>query len=55
VTAHRIAASWLIPDAVAPAAGNRVITIADGRIAAVEDCAGKGGLVLPALMRGWRV
>ena len=49
MTAHRIAASWLIPDAVAPAAGNRVITIADGRIAAVEDCAGKGGLVLPAL------
>ena len=49
MTAHRIAASWLIPDAAAPAAGNRVITIADGRIAAVEDGAGKGGLVLPAL------
>ena len=49
MTVHRIAASWLIPDAAAPAAGNRVITIADGRIAAVEDGAGKGGLVLPAL------
>ena len=49
MTAHRIAASWLIPDAATPAAGNRVVTIADGRIAAVEDGAGKGGLVLPAL------
>jgi cytosine/adenosine deaminase-related metal-dependent hydrolase len=49
VTAHRIAASWLIPNAADPAVANRTVTIADGRISAVEDGAGTGGLALPTL------
>jgi cytosine/adenosine deaminase-related metal-dependent hydrolase len=49
VTAHRIAASWLIPSAGEPALADRTINLADARIAAVEAGGGKGDLVLPAL------
>jgi cytosine/adenosine deaminase-related metal-dependent hydrolase len=49
VTGHRIAAAWVLPNAADPALKDRTITVAGGRIAAVEAGGGKGALVLPAL------
>ena len=49
MTAHRIAASWLLPNAAGSAQADRTIAVADGRIVAVQEGAGRGALVLPAL------
>ena len=46
---HRVAASWVLAGAADPAVADRTITVVDGRIAAVEEGAGNGSLVLPAL------
>ena len=46
---HCIKASWVVPGAADPAVADRAITVVDGRIAAVEEGAGNGSLVLPAL------
>jgi cytosine/adenosine deaminase-related metal-dependent hydrolase len=48
---HRINAAWVIPNATDPAVADHTITIADGRIAAVEPAPPGSGnaLVLPAL------
>lgn len=50
-TTRRIAASWLIPNAIDAALARQTIEIADGRIAAVtkSDDAASGLLALPAL------
>src|SRR5712691_9167151 len=49
VTAHRIAAAWVLPNAADPTLADRTITVADGRIAALEAGGSTGALVLPAL------
>ena len=46
---HCIKASWVVPGAADPAVADRTLTVVDGRIAAVEESAGNGSLVLPAL------
>ena len=46
---HCIKASWVVPGAADPAVADRTVTVVDGRIAAVEEGAGNGSLVLPAL------
>ena len=46
---HCIKASWVVPGAADPAVADRTVTVVDGRIAAVEEGAGNGLLVLPAL------
>jgi cytosine/adenosine deaminase-related metal-dependent hydrolase len=48
LTDLRIPAAWLLPNAAGPALANRIITVSNGRIAAVE-AGGSGSLVMPAL------
>jgi cytosine/adenosine deaminase-related metal-dependent hydrolase len=49
VTQLNIAASWLLPNGQDAALSDRIVDVADGRIAAVRPGAGRGNLVLPAL------
>jgi cytosine/adenosine deaminase-related metal-dependent hydrolase len=51
VTAHRIEAAWLLPNASDPALADRTVAISDGRVTAVERATVGAGrtLVLPAL------
>ena len=45
----RIPAAWLLPHATGPALADRTVTVADGRIEAVQAGGAGGALVLPAL------
>lgn len=49
MTQLSIAASWLLPNGQDAALSDRIVDVADGRIAAVRPGAGRGNLVLPAL------
>ena len=51
MTAHRIEAAWLLPNASDPALADRTVAISDGRVTAVERATVGAGrtLVLPAL------